>query len=114
MARPALREDGFSAIAHPTRRALLDHLRRGDSNVVALCRALEGLVPGTSQPAISEHLAVLERARLVGARREGRERVYALNADGMGDVVGWLAEYGAFWDDRLARFGDYLARRAKP
>lgn len=111
MARPALGDDSFSAIAHPTRRAVLNQLREGESNVVAMCRALQGRVPGASQPAISEHLAVLERARLVTARREGRERLYELNAEGMGDVVAWLAEYGAFWDQRLARFGSYLERK---
>lgn len=63
---------------------------------------------GGSQAAFSEHLSVLSRAGLVQARPRGRERIYALNAGPLAEVFDWLKPYEAFWDERLARLGDYL------
>ena len=110
MARPSLSNDSFAAIAHPTRRAVLDLLRGGERSVGEMRSALRGRIAGASQPALSEHLATLLRAGVVEARKEGRERHYALRPEGMAEVVDWLAAYGEFWDDRLARFGKFLAK----
>ena len=111
MARPALEASPFGAIAHPTRRAVLDLLRSGERSASALRTAL---APSASQPAFSEHLSVLSRAGLVQARPQGRERIYSLNARPLADAFDWLKPYEEFWDDRLARLGDYLDRKARP
>ena len=111
MTRPAADASAFSAIAHPTRRAVLDLLRGGERSAGAL--RLE-LAPSASQPAFSEHLSVLSRAGLVRARPRGRERLYSLNAKPLAEAFDWLKSYEEFWDERLARLGDYLDRKGKP
>lgn len=111
MARPPSDASAFSAIAHPTRRAVLDFLRDGERSASALRAAL---APRASQPAFSEHLSVLSRAGLVNARPRGRERIYSLNARPLAEAFDWLKPYEAFWDERLAKLGDYLDRKARP
>jgi DNA-binding transcriptional ArsR family regulator len=96
----------FRALADPTRRAIFEELsRRGEQTVHALTRHA-----GVSQPAVSKHLTVLKRARLVGHRREGRETHYRAQADALGPVVDWLRDYGAFWRDRFDRLEAVLER----
>lgn len=112
MVRPTVSESTFSAIAHPTRRAVLNALMRGQGSANALRNAVPPGMPGTSQAAFSEHLAILSRAGLVRAKPQGRERIYALNAAPLAAVFEWLKQYEAFWDDRLARLGDYLDSQA--
>jgi len=111
MARPSSDASTFSAIAHPTRRAVLDLLRGRERSVTELRTELKGALSGTSQPAFSEHLSILSRAGLVRARPRGRERIYALRAGPLGEAFDWLRGYEAFWDERLSRFGDYLDRK---
>ena len=108
MARPASSESTFGAIAHPTRRAVLNTLIGGQRSATELRSAVGGHTGGTSQAAFSEHLSILSRAGLVHARPKGRERIYALNAAPLVEVFDWLKAYEAFWDERLARLGDYL------
>ena len=110
MARPASGATAFTAIAHPTRRAVLDLLRAGEQTAGGMRQALQARTAPVSQPAFSEHLSVLTRAGLVDARRRGRERVYRLRAEPLRDVMGWVRAYEAFWDRRLGRLGDYLDR----
>lgn len=111
MARPSLESSPFSAIAHPTRRAVLDLLRSGEHSAGALRMEL---APRASQPAFSEHLSVLARAGLVRARPKGRERLYSLNANPLAEAFDWLKSYEEFWDEKLAKLGDYLDRKGKP
>jgi DNA-binding transcriptional ArsR family regulator len=111
MARPSLDSSPFGALAHPTRRAVLDLLRSGERSANALRTAL---APSASQPAFSEHLSVLSRAGLVRARPRGRERIYALSARPLAEAFDWLKPYEEFWDERLAKLGDYLDRKGKP
>ncbi|HST37441.1 MAG TPA: metalloregulator ArsR/SmtB family transcription factor [Allosphingosinicella sp.] len=111
MARPSADASAFSAIAHPTRRAVLDLLMAGERSANSLRTAL---APRASQPAFSEHLSVLARAGLVEARPNGRERIYSLNARPLAEAFDWLKPYEEFWDERLARLGDYLDRKARP
>jgi len=112
--RPAADSSAFSAIAHPTRRAVLDLLLNGERSVTELRLALAPRIPGASQPAFSEHLSVLSRAGLVDARPKGRERIYSLSARPLAEAFDWLKPYEAFWDARLAKLGDYLDRKARP
>jgi DNA-binding transcriptional ArsR family regulator len=114
MTRPAADSSTFSAIAHPTRRAVLDLLLAGERSATQLRLALAPRLNGTSQPAFSEHLSVLSRAGLVEAMPRGRERIYSLNARPLAEAFDWLKAYEAFWDARLAKLGDYLDRNARP
>ncbi|HWA93233.1 MAG TPA: metalloregulator ArsR/SmtB family transcription factor [Terracidiphilus sp.] len=96
----------FRALADPTRRAIFEDLtRRGELTVHALTR-----VAGVSQPAVSKHLTVLKRARLVRHRREGRETHYCAQPDALAPMVNWLEQYGAFWRERFDRLETLLER----
>lgn len=83
----------FRAVADPTRRALMDLLLDREHSVNELRVRFR-----ISQPAISQHLGVLRRAGLVRARRDGRRRVYQLEAKPVEDIYRWAANYKAFFD----------------
>jgi DNA-binding transcriptional ArsR family regulator len=86
----------LGALADPTRRRLYERLRRGPRTVTALAGDL-----GVSQPAVSQHLTVLRRARLVTHRREGTRRFYQARQDGLADLRRYLE---SLWDDVLAAY----------
>ena len=87
----------FRALADPTRRAIFEELTRaGEQTVHALTR-----YAGVSQPAVSKHLTVLKRAKLVRHRRDGRETHYEAQPEALGPMVDWLRDYGAFWRKRF-------------
>lgn len=94
----------FKAIADDTRRRILDLLRDG----ALTTGAIAGNFRRHSRPAISKHLALLRRARLVRMERRGRERVYHLNAAPLRAVDAWLDRYAAFWDENLLAFKRYV------
>jgi DNA-binding transcriptional ArsR family regulator len=96
----------FTAIADPVRRAILLRLRDGERTVSDIMEPLE-----VSQSAGSQHLAVLRESGLVRTRREGRHQVYALNADALDEVAGWLRHFDRFWDTRLKRLGQFLDQK---
>ena len=100
-------EAAFRAIADPSRRRMLDHLARGERTVTELCGLFE-----MSQPAISQHLKVLRDAGLVRDRREGRARIYSLDARPLAHVHDWLAHYERFWSVKLDALEALLAREA--
>jgi DNA-binding transcriptional ArsR family regulator len=96
----------FRALADPTRRAIFEELtRRGEQTVHALTRYAK-----VSQPAVSKHLTVLKRAKLVRHRREGRETHYRARPDALAPMVDWLNLYGAFWRERFDRLESLLER----
>src|ERR1700689_3581796 len=96
----------FRALADPTRRSLFEELsRRGEQTVHALTR-----FAGVSQPAVSKHLTVLKRAKLVRHRREGRENHYRAQPAALAPMVDWLRDYGVFWRDRFDRLENLLKR----
>ncbi len=90
-------EDAFSALADPTRRAVLELLRHGRQPAGRIAQTFP-----VSRPAISKHLRLLRRARLVSEHREGRHRMYQLNAEPLMALDAWLDPYRTFWRDRLA------------
>lgn len=90
-------ETTFGALADPTRRAVLDLLRRGAQPAGQIAREFP-----ISRPAISKHLRLLRRAHLVEERREGRLRVYHLNPEPLRSVDSWLEQYRTFWTNNLA------------
>lgn len=93
----------FSALSDPTRRALLELLRRGRLPAGRIATAFP-----VSRPAISKHLRVLRRARLVREKREGRQRVYQLNPGPLRSVDSWLSHYRAFWETSLTNLKDFV------
>jgi DNA-binding transcriptional ArsR family regulator len=96
----------FRALADPTRRALFEEMiRHGEQTVHALTR-----YAGVSQPAVSKHLTVLKRAKLVRHRREGRETHYRARPGALAPMVDWLNLYGAFWRKRFDRLESLLNR----
>jgi DNA-binding transcriptional ArsR family regulator len=86
----------FQALADPTRRAVLDLLRRGSQPAGQIAGAFP-----VSRPAISKHLRLLRRAHLVREHREGRHRVYHLNPEPLRVVDKWLEHYRSFWTMNL-------------
>jgi DNA-binding transcriptional ArsR family regulator len=115
MARQASDSSAFAAVADPTRRAILDALARGGEQTVNdLRKALGKLASRISQPAFSQHLAVLRNAELVHAEPRGRHRVYTLRAKPLKDVNDWVATYSKFWDERLDALGTYLDAKHVP
>jgi DNA-binding transcriptional ArsR family regulator len=96
----------FRALADPTRRAIFAELSsKGERTVHALTR-----FAGVSQPAVSKHLSVLKRAKLVQHRRNGRETHYMAQPEALEPVVRWLRDYGAFWKDRFDHLESLLER----
>lgn len=105
MSRIPAHADVFRAIADPTRRAILDRLRGGATPVNALAAEFT-----QSRPAISKHLGVLRKARLVREQRSGRERLYALDPLPLQRVAGWIEGYRAFWVTNLNALKAHLER----
>lgn len=91
------------ALADPTRRAVFEKLAEREMNVTEL-RA--GLL--VSQPAVSQHLAVLKGAGLIAERREGRHVQYRVDPGGLEPLHAWLGRYRAFWPARIEKLKDLL------
>src|SRR5215469_4016190 len=99
----------FSALADPTRRAVLDLLLRGGLPAGQIAQAFP-----VSRPAISKHLRVLRRARLVRMHRLGRQRLFELNPKPLKSVDLWLSRYRAFWQSELSNLKHFVeASQAK-
>lgn len=93
----------FAALAHPTRRAILARLARSEATVTELARPFE-----TSQPAITKHLGVLERAGLITRGRDAQRRPCRLRAEGIREVAEWAETYRQFWEESYDRLDEYL------
>src|SRR5262249_12323007 len=93
----------FSALADPTRRAMLARLALGELSVTELAKPFE-----MSMPAISKHLKVLERAGLISRGREAQWRPCKLKAAPLKDAAQWIEHYRKFWEESLDRLDDYL------
>jgi DNA-binding transcriptional ArsR family regulator len=93
----------FSALADPTRRAILARLAEGEATVNELVGPSE-----LSQPTISKHLKVLERAGLVSRGREAQFRPVRLNAAPLEGAAEWLGDYRRFWEESLDRLDVYV------
>ena len=97
----------FAALADPTRRAILARLALGEASVMELAEPF-----AMSQPAISKHLKVLERAGLVSRRRDAQRRPVRLEARPMAAATEWLERYREFWEARFQRL-DVLLEEMK-
>jgi len=98
-----LEDKVFQALADPSRRAIFESLTRGEAAVKDLTARFD-----ISQPAISQHLAALRDAGLVDGRREGRCVYYRVEPRGMEPLIDWIAQYRAFWTDRVDRLAQLL------
>jgi DNA-binding transcriptional ArsR family regulator len=85
----------FAALADPTRRAILARLARGDASVAELAEPF-----AMSQPAISKHLKVLERAGLVSTSQDAQRRPRRIEGARLGEATAWLARYRRLWERR--------------
>lgn len=102
----------FAALADPTRRAILARLATGDAHVSELAEPFD-----MSQPAISKHLKVLERAGLISRGRDAQRRPRRLDAKPLADATKWLEHYRQFWEGSFRRLDallDELTRRKRP
>ena len=93
----------FSALADPTRRAILARLASGDATVTELAEPFE-----MSLPAVSRHLKVLEQAGLISRSRDAQWRPCRLAPEPLKDAAGWLDDYRRFWEESLDRLNDYV------
>jgi DNA-binding transcriptional ArsR family regulator len=93
----------FGALADPTRRSILARLTRGEATVAELVAPFE-----MSQPAISRHLKVLERAGLITRTRRATARLSHLRAKPLQDATEWLTAYREFWEERYERLDEVL------
>jgi DNA-binding transcriptional ArsR family regulator len=94
----------LSALADPTRRAILARLAQGESSVKELAQPF-----AMSLPAVSKHLKVLERAGLITRGKEAQWRPCRLDPGPLREVSEWLEHYARFWDQSLGRLEDLLA-----
>jgi DNA-binding transcriptional ArsR family regulator len=95
----------FAALADPTRRAILARLASGEASVGVLSQPFQ-----MSQPAISKHLKVLERAGLIAKSREAQWRLCRLEGAPLREVARWMEPYRRFWDESFSRLDDHLLR----
>jgi DNA-binding transcriptional ArsR family regulator len=95
--------DIFKVLADPTRRAVLERLASSEQTATELRAGF-----AISQPAMSQHLAVLRQAGLISERREGRYVNYRVEPEGLAPLHAWLARYRAFWPDRITALKDLL------
>ena len=98
----------FSALADPTRRAILAKLIAGESSVTQLAEPFD-----MSLPAISKHLKVLQRAGLIARARDAQWRPCRLEARPLKDVADWVDHYRKFWMESFDRLDDYLQELKK-
>ena len=93
----------FAALADPTRRAILARLAKGEASVKDLAEPFD-----MSQPAISKHLRVLERAGLIEQGRQAQWRPRRLRAGPLRDVADWVGQYRRHWEESFERLDAYL------
>jgi DNA-binding transcriptional ArsR family regulator len=106
---PGVLDATFAALADPTRRAILARLSVGEATVTELAAPF-----AMSQPAISKHVKVLERAGLVSRSRQAQRRPCRLNAIPLKEATDWLERYRAVWEERYQRLDALLDELAVP
>jgi DNA-binding transcriptional ArsR family regulator len=98
----------YKAIADDTRRHILDLLRHESLTAGAIAGTIAQRSRRVSRPAVSKHLSILRRSRLVVAHKRGREHIYALNAEPLREVQAWISQYQADWDTKLHSLKTYV------
>lgn len=95
----------FAALADPTRRAILAKLALGETSVTELAEPFE-----MSLPAISRHLKVLEKAKLISRSRDAQWRPCRIEPQGLKEIAEWMENYRRFWSESLDRMERYVAK----
>ena len=95
----------FQALADPSRRAIFESLMRGETAVKDLTARFD-----ISQPAVSQHLALLKDAGLICGRKDGRSVYYRVEPKGMKPLIDWVAHYRAFWTEHVDRLEKLLEK----
>jgi DNA-binding transcriptional ArsR family regulator len=95
----------FSALADPTRRAMLARLSTGEANVSDLAKPFLGEM---SLPAVTKHLQVLEKAGLITKTRNAQWRSCKIKAEGLKDAADWMEQYRIYWEESFDRLDAYL------
>lgn len=105
----ATTETVWSALADPTRRAIVERLTRGATRVTDIAAPFE-----MSLNAVSKHIKVLEAARLVRRTRQGREHTLELDPEPLREVARWASDIERFWSERLDRIEQFFMEKRKP
>ncbi len=108
MGRTSLQEDLFLVIAHPIRRAILVELRSKDTPATQLAAHFD-----ITLSAISQHLKALKGAGLVSEHRNGRQRIYSLQAAPLREISNWVDEFSLYWPKKMESLGEHLRRNRK-
>ncbi|MFN2483694.1 MAG: ArsR/SmtB family transcription factor [Candidatus Limnocylindria bacterium] len=103
--RPDELSTTFAALADPTRRAILARLSRGEATVNELAKPFD-----MSLPAVSKHLKVLQRARLIEQGRQAQWRPCRLHPEPLREVADWIEQYRHMWEERFDRLEEYLSQ----
>lgn len=98
----------FSALADPTRRAILAQLAQGEATVKDLAKPF-----AISAPAITKHLKVLENARLISRSRDAQFRPCRIEPEGLREIASWVDEYKQMWEQRFDQLDAYLKKQMK-
>jgi DNA-binding transcriptional ArsR family regulator len=98
----------FHALADPTRRAILKRLSKGEASVQEIAKPFR-----VTLPAITKHLKVLEKARLIRRGRDAQYRPCTLNAEPLKQASDWMDQYRKFWEERFDRLDEYLKELQK-
>lgn len=96
-------QNGFRALADPTRRDILHHLSNGEHTIAQLTQHFD-----MTRAAVKKHLTVLSDGGLITTRAEGRERYNALNANGFAPLRDWIGFFDEFWDEKLLNLKDAI------
>ena len=96
--------DAFSALADPTRRAMLDMLAKRSRSAGDIVNAF----PKISQPAVSKHLRILRDTGLVSVQVHAQQRIYSLEPKALAELDAWIAKYNVFWSDSLDTLEKHL------
>jgi DNA-binding transcriptional ArsR family regulator len=100
--------DVFTAISHPTRRAIIEQLAQGPAGFLEIARPFD-----TALNAVTKHLKMLERAGLVEREKQGREVLISLRGEPLREVAAWVSPYERFWNERLDQFELHFKNKRK-
>src|SRR5579872_3284773 len=95
--------DVFTALSHPTRRAIIGQLANGPARFLDVAKPFD-----TALNAVTKHLKLLERAGLIERIKQGREVIISFRGEPLRKVAGWVHEYERFWNERLDQFEQYF------
>jgi DNA-binding transcriptional ArsR family regulator len=98
----------LTAISHPTRRAIIGQLANGPARFLDIAEPFD-----TALNAVTKHLKLLERAKLIQRRKQGREVFISFRGEPLREVAAWVHEYERFWNERLDQFAQYFKDKKK-